>query len=201
MLLLSSGNTYVGTNALDVWNNDYGCTGSLPIEPSGHWDEDCFTDELMSSVLMFGAANPITKITVGTLEDIGYTVDYTKAEDLTSNSVNKTVCCDTRRRLRDNIVHQFGNYPDQGRRSLQQGGIPNFGEGDSTKMPPGISVDLYNKARAVAMQQLRTNRENAPQIRDDGGSIYVGDLFLHVYILDDEGDFVSLDFILPMDEE
>jgi hypothetical protein len=156
---------------------------------------------LMSPILSFGAFNPITKITVGALEDIGYTVDYTMAEDLTSNSVNKTVCCATRRRLRGNSIHQVGNYPDKGRRNLQQDGILNLGEGDSTKIPPGISADLYSKARAVAMQQLRRNRENAPEIRDDGGSVYVGDLFLHVYILSDEGSFGSLDFILPMDEE
>jgi hypothetical protein len=50
----------------------------------------------MSPILTFGAANPITKISVGTLEDIGYTVDYTMAEDLTSYSLNKTACCATR---------------------------------------------------------------------------------------------------------
>ncbi len=155
----------------------------------------------MTSTLLVDGANPITKITVGTLEDIGYTVNYTKAEDLTSNSVKRAVCCDTRRILRGKSIHQVGNYSDKGRRNLHQDGILNLGEGDSTKVPPGISVDLYSKARVVAMQQLRRNRENAPEIRDNGGSVYVGDLFLHVYILNEEGKFGSLDFILPMDEE
>jgi hypothetical protein len=202
-LLLRSGNTYIGTNAVNVWNNEYGCTDSPPLDPSGHWDEACFTEELMSPILLLGATNPITKITVGTLEDIGYTVDYNMAEDSTSNTVNREVCCDARRILRGEStrIHQVGNSSDEGRRNLHQDGILNLGEGDSTKIPPGISFDLYSKARGVAMQQLRSNRENAPEIRDNGGSVYVGDLFLHVYIINDEGKFGSLDFILPMDDE
>ena len=192
-LSLRSNNTYIGKNAVDVWRKQYGCTDLPPLGSSGHWDEACFTDELMSPVLTFEDANPITKISVGALEDIGYIVDYTKAEDLTNNSVNKTACCNTRTGLR--------GFGENGHRNLLKKAISNLGEDDSTEKPSGISAALYSDAKEVAMKQLRKNRENAPKIRDDAGTLYVGDLFMHVYVLSNEGGFGSLGFVLPMDED
>ena len=196
ILFLRFGNMYAGIHAMDIWKNDYGCSDSLPLDPSVHWDENCLTNELMTPVLTFGDANPITKITVGTLEDIGYTVDYEMAEDLTSNTVDRSVCCSARRGLGDQSLRQE-KYNVHQSRDLQDS---RFGVGDSSEIPPGISTDLYNKARTLAMEQLRRNSEHAPEVRDDGESTYVGDLLVHVYILNDEGSFGSLGFTLPVEE-
>ena len=46
--------TYTGARAIDVWQNDWGCTTARPpIEADGgpgtaggHWDEDCMADEV-----------------------------------------------------------------------------------------------------------------------------------------------------------
>jgi hypothetical protein len=70
----------------------------------------------MSPLRTFGAANPITKITVGTLEEIDYTVDYTKAKDLTIYFLEQdSMLCYEKKRLRDKSVHHVGYIPENGK--------------------------------------------------------------------------------------
>jgi len=68
-----------------------GCVGEAPpVEDDtgragtdcGHWDEACFGTELMTgSISLFSASTqPLSRMTIATLEDIGYTVDYSTAE-------------------------------------------------------------------------------------------------------------------------
>jgi hypothetical protein len=55
-----------------------------------HWDEVCFDNEIMTSVLDDGA-NPLSRVTIGSLEDLGYTVDYSAADSYTT--FNQTCKC------------------------------------------------------------------------------------------------------------
>lgn len=43
-------------------------------------------------------ANPLSRISIGTLEDLGYTVDYTQAEPFDSSSLDPSCRCDQSRR-------------------------------------------------------------------------------------------------------
>ena len=77
-----------------------GCTDDLPIEADGnagtaggHWDEACLDNELMTGWLDSGRPNPVSRITIGGFEDIGYSVDYDVAEEYTLASVNTGFCC------------------------------------------------------------------------------------------------------------
>jgi hypothetical protein len=81
---------YVGANALREYRQLAGnqtVTG-VPVENTGgpgtalgHWRESVFTTELMTgSVEDAGVAMPISRMTVGSLQDLGYTVDYAKAD-------------------------------------------------------------------------------------------------------------------------
>jgi PKD repeat protein len=79
---------FVGPNAVREWNT-LGGIGSVPVENTGgagtcegHWRETLLDKELMTGFLDAGA-NPISKITVGSLEDLGYTVDYSAADAYT----------------------------------------------------------------------------------------------------------------------
>eukprot|EP00612_Vaucheria_litorea_P000870 CAMPEP_0171452378 /NCGR_PEP_ID=MMETSP0945-20130129/509_1 /TAXON_ID=109269 /ORGANISM="Vaucheria litorea, Strain CCMP2940" /LENGTH=144 /DNA_ID=CAMNT_0011977031 /DNA_START=295 /DNA_END=729 /DNA_ORIENTATION=+ len=49
-----------------------------------HWDEDQLGDELMTPRVAFGKKSPLTAITIGAFEDIGYEVSYASAEDVMS---------------------------------------------------------------------------------------------------------------------
>jgi hypothetical protein len=83
------------TRATNVWKNDWGCVGTPPIEKDGgsgtafgHWDETCLGTELMT-----GTANrimPFSRLTIASVEDLGYTVNYTAADDFDGS---KTPCC------------------------------------------------------------------------------------------------------------
>jgi hypothetical protein len=63
-----------------------GAATPVPVENSGgagtrdsHWRENLFRNELMSGFIA-AANNPLSRMTVGSLEDLGYTVDYDAAE-------------------------------------------------------------------------------------------------------------------------
>ncbi|GGJ25520.1 hypothetical protein GCM10008938_09560 [Deinococcus roseus] len=63
-----------------------GKTGNVPVENSGgagtkcgHWSESTFDSELMTGFAENGAM-PLSKLTVGALEDLGYQVSYSAAD-------------------------------------------------------------------------------------------------------------------------
>jgi len=81
-----SGPDYTGTNGVDAWS-DLGGSGDVPAEDEGgagtqcgHWDEGVFYNELMTGELQLGIENPLSELTVRSLEDLGLTVDATGAD-------------------------------------------------------------------------------------------------------------------------
>jgi hypothetical protein len=75
------GNTFTGPNALREYNSIFTATATgVPLQAGGaHWDETIFGHELMSPVTT-GAPEYISRITIGALQDMGYTVNYAAAE-------------------------------------------------------------------------------------------------------------------------
>jgi hypothetical protein len=83
----STNPTFSGTNA----RKEYGIlkgTGpaAVPVENTGgagtrnsHWRDTVFRNELMTGFVS-GPPNPISRVTVASLKDLGYVVDVTKAE-------------------------------------------------------------------------------------------------------------------------
>jgi len=55
-------------------------TDGGPGTAGGHWDEDVFANELMTGFLDGGVTNPISRITVGALADMGYQVNLNAAD-------------------------------------------------------------------------------------------------------------------------
>lgn len=48
----------------------------------GHWQESCLNTELMTPVASTNALNPLSILTVGSLVDLGYTVNYNPADTM-----------------------------------------------------------------------------------------------------------------------
>lgn len=80
--------TFTGTNAVTEWTTLKGGTpsGNVPIEDAGgpgtqcgHWDEETFFTELMTGFLNT-AADPLSRLTIGSLKDLGYSVNLNAAE-------------------------------------------------------------------------------------------------------------------------
>jgi hypothetical protein len=79
--------TFTGTNAKKEYGTLKG-TGpaAVPVENTGgpgtansHWRETVFRNELMTGFVA-GPPNPMSRMTVASLKDLGYVVDMTKAE-------------------------------------------------------------------------------------------------------------------------
>lgn len=76
------GDTFTGANAVREFNSLFGRTGtSVPLQPGirAHWDEGVFGNELMSPSTGLNG-DFISRVTIGALADMGYTVNYAAAE-------------------------------------------------------------------------------------------------------------------------
>lgn len=79
---------FTGTMATAEYNTIFGTNGnSVPVENTGgqgtrdgHWRESVLDNELMTGFLNSGQMNPLSRITVGSLADIGYTVNLNAAD-------------------------------------------------------------------------------------------------------------------------
>ncbi len=79
---------YVGTAGRQKYHDMGGTSTNIPVENTGgvgtwnsHWRESVFMNEMMTGFLGDGP-NPITAMTIGSLQDLGYLVDYTTQEPL-----------------------------------------------------------------------------------------------------------------------
>jgi len=79
-----------------------------------HWDEFCFQDEVMSTNPAARSVMPISRMTVGTLEDLGYTVNYGAADNFTK--------LDSRCKCRRGGSRQLRSIRPKARRQLSQVG-------------------------------------------------------------------------------
>jgi leishmanolysin len=79
---------YTGENALQEYRRLSGDSSAtyVPLETGGgrgtaysHWSEDVFDVEMMTGYGGYGDM-PISRVTIGALEDLGYTVSYAQAD-------------------------------------------------------------------------------------------------------------------------
>jgi Ca2+-binding RTX toxin-like protein len=84
---------FTGSRALVEYNSRFNINeGTVPLQGTGgpgiadtHWRESVFGNELMSPFIDAGA-NPLTRLTVGALQDLGYRVDFGAADPDTLGS-------------------------------------------------------------------------------------------------------------------
>ena len=91
-LLTGAGGTnplFTGAQATAAYDQIFGTTGAVPVENSGgsgtrdaHWRETTFGRELMTGYLNSGT-NPLSRVTVASLGDLGYTVNLAAADAYT----------------------------------------------------------------------------------------------------------------------
>jgi len=117
---------FTGANAVREWQA-LGGSGQVPVEncldASGapvqdcgsgtrdaHWREATFGSELMTGYINVGA-NPMSRVTVGSLADLGYTVDYAAADSysLPTNVTGQSLAAATH--LDFTLVTPIGSLP------------------------------------------------------------------------------------------
>ncbi|HET7602106.1 MAG TPA: leishmanolysin-related zinc metalloendopeptidase [Gemmatimonadales bacterium] len=84
----SSNPRYSGTAGVEGYRDLGGLSSTVPVENTGgtgtadvHWREETFGQELMTGYIS-NADNPLTRMTIGSLQDLGYTVSLTLSEPL-----------------------------------------------------------------------------------------------------------------------
>ncbi len=108
------------------------------------------------------SAYPISRVTIGSLQDLGYTVNYDAADEYT---VANPVC--SSRRL--GLFGHNTNAEKQGRRRLPKKQLSDFGRG---------------KANERGRSGLARAKQNRPNF-DPPGLMYVGHLFQDVLYFED----------------
>ena len=89
---------FVGANATAQYNQIYGTSArGVPVENTGgsgtadaHWRESILTNELMTGWVNGTSTLPLSRITIGSLADIGYTVNYAAADSFMPSSSSLT---------------------------------------------------------------------------------------------------------------
>lgn len=79
-LIDSENSRYEGKNASDAYEELGGETGGVPLDKNNsHWSDSDFGRELMTRTNQPSSA-PLSKVSLAVLEDLGYSVDLSKAE-------------------------------------------------------------------------------------------------------------------------
>ena len=89
---------FTGANAVAAYNAVFGTNvTSVPVEAEGgsgtrlsHWDESVFDNELMTGWYNSGEANPLSRITIASMADLGYQVNMAAAEAYAPSSSSIT---------------------------------------------------------------------------------------------------------------
>lgn len=71
---LMDGERYIGVHAREAWEREIGCSGDLPLSEN-HWNEECIQNEFMTPFFRFNRPAPVSSLTMGALEDLGYVVN------------------------------------------------------------------------------------------------------------------------------
>ena len=127
---------FSGTAAVGAFNeiaSSY-TGGKVPVENDietltegswdAHWRESVFGTELMSSLASFNpsSSDPLSKVTIAALADLGYSVDYTQAESYTLPTTSSSIAGS---RLPGTVLPSLPHFRDEVIRGPVEGsGIP-----------------------------------------------------------------------------
>jgi Leishmanolysin len=93
---------YIGPNAAAEYGQlrGHGIPQAVPLENTGgpgtrdgHWSEEVFDNELMTGLIV-AAGNPLSRLTVASLQDLGYTVNLDAAEPYPVAPVHEPLVAD-----------------------------------------------------------------------------------------------------------
>ena len=94
-LIDEEAHAYTGEHALSEYRKLEDGANSVPTEDdggrgtaNGHWEKDDFDNELMTGFL--SSSSPLSKVTIGSLADLGYRVNYDAADTYPSSNISLT---------------------------------------------------------------------------------------------------------------
>jgi Ca2+-binding RTX toxin-like protein len=120
---------FLGTNAVAEYNLRFGLSEtSVPVENTGgagtanvHWRDSVLGDELMTGVFNAGV-NPLTRLTVAQFADLGYQVDFARADPDNAGTAISTMGFGASTRLR-NASGPLGQFLSLGSTTSNSGEV------------------------------------------------------------------------------
>lgn len=175
---------YKGVHANAEYQAISGCS-VVPTENHGtsgdgtfceHWDEACLGTELMTGYLGNGGRNPLSRITIASLEDLGYTVDYSPADSFGRSDLGSGCTCNRRRSVL----------------SMSHGETRQLGLGGPGIQSRRLSQEMYQFAVDYGRNVLAERRAPSFFARQPGNAEgiayqYVGDQVMTVVVMDGDG--------------
>ena len=176
-----------------------GCTTAVPIEQGGgtgtqcsHWAEFCLQDELMTGARTGGL--PLSRVTVGSLEDLGYSVDYSKVDSFSASDLDANCRC-------NNVVEEWPArqiHPDKNGQAtmykvsdLISGFMPATTKWHRKKRRK-ISPEGKKAAMAYGKKLLKAEAERKVNLTDTGDQVFIGDQLVMVLYYE-EGEVYGVD--------
>jgi hypothetical protein len=172
-----------GTAASTEYQALSGCSTPIPVETDGgagtacgHWDELCYQGELMTGTATGGFE--ISRATVGTLEDMGYVVDYCQADAFPVENLDASCVCPA--------------MSIQAEQAEVKGELNNFSEAGTNEGSNGrrrrrkLSDDGRKTAFEYGRQYLKSqSRKREEYVADEEGIIFVGDQYVIILFLEE----------------
>lgn len=121
--------------------------------------------------------NPLSRITIASLEDLGYSVSYSAADPFSLANINTNVCC----------------FPDRRRELRGKQTNAKFDNGLQRQSDTGVSERIAQIAARFAARKMRRLLDDLPPTIPEGLT-YVGGEFLTVLIYDDDENIRDLSF-------
>jgi len=157
-----------------------GCNVAMPLENGGsagtacgHWAENCLQSEVMTGY--DSGANEISRITIAGLEDLKYSVDYSKADAFTN--LNAACRCNTPSSL-----------------AAAAASNTNEADGDVDGGGDGEQAQLSDEGRAAAIaagkDYLARRQTTAGEFGDGIG--YLGDKMVSIVYMENDNIFSLL---------
>lgn len=170
---------YYGVNGNFQFKSISGCP-IVPTEQLGgsgtrcaHWSDLCLQTELMTSYVESGVSS-LSKITIGSLQDLGYVVDYSKADAFGKANLNPGCTCKPRSLI-----------------SLEHGEAHLLGLDDPNTLRRVLSNDAYQAAVNYGRSLMKNKTLPLNVAREDNGVTFVGDKVVSVFV-NDGGKFFSV---------
>jgi len=161
---------YLGPLATAEFQSLSGCLVAPPtqVDVCGHWDEECMGAELMTGFVKNQTVLSLSRITIASLADLGYEVDYSAADPFSKSDLNPD--CQCRRRSQE-VVH-FGLPPTSPRRRQ-------------------LSASAYQMAWNYGMNLLldRTKKVQGIVLDETSDTMYVGHTLVYVLVEEDDEIF------------
>jgi Leishmanolysin len=175
---------YTGVNANREYKAVSGCN-AVPLEQEAakaacsHWDEECLVDELMTGVLRRGSKAMLSRITIGSLQDLGYKVNYNKADKYTKANLGPGCTCPSTRRR--SLAHGDALHLGQvRRRDDQKGSSRRTISSSAHQLAMEYGQSLLAKRAALHQADRSAQEETSSE------AVYVGHKVVSVLVYDQD---------------